>query len=259
MKVAGRLGRRWHGALALLLLVGLPSDAAAQSARALFDRANAAYAAQAYGQACDDYAALLGRGYDSAWLYYNLGNAYLRDKQLGRAIASYLRSSSRMPRDSDVRANLEFARAQTTDAVPPPEAGALTRLLLVWHYALNYYELVFVTAIVNGLFWLATGLALVYREHAAWRSVSLVLGMMLLMVGSSLAIRRLAPSTVMVVTADEIEVHSGTSYDTMVRYRLHAGTEGEVVDSEQNWLRIRLADGKQGWVAAGDVETVNLR
>ena len=42
----------------------------------------------------------------------NLGNAYFKSGQLGKAIAAYREAEQMSPRDPDVRANLRFARNQ---------------------------------------------------------------------------------------------------------------------------------------------------
>jgi tetratricopeptide (TPR) repeat protein len=253
--------KRRHTALcAAVALATLlpPSVAMATGDQALFGRANAAYDEQNYAQAVADYEEILSHGSDSGWVYYNLGNSYLRQGHLGRAIAAYVRSEVRLPRNSDVRANLSYARAQARDALAPAEPSPVVRSLFFWHYALSYHELVYVTAAVHGLFWLALGLRVWYRQVAAWRLASYVLGTMWVAVGCSLLLRSRFPQEIMVVNNREIEVHSGTSYDTVVRFKLHEGTQGRVVDTEDTWLRIELSDGKQGWVPAGDVVKITL-
>ena len=68
-----------------------------------------------YAEAAQQYEALTGLGYRDAAVYYNLGNAYMEDDDLGRAILNYLRAEELSPRDPDIIANLDLARSRTVD------------------------------------------------------------------------------------------------------------------------------------------------
>jgi len=52
-----------------------------------------------------------------------------------------------------------------------------------------------------------------------------------------------------VIIAAEAKVYSGIGKQNVVLFLLHEGVELSIVDSSQlPWVRIRLADGKQGWL-----------
>ena len=68
-----------------------------------------------FAEAAQQYEALIGLGYQDAAVYYNLGNAYMEDGDLGRAILNYLRAEELSPRDPDIMANLALARSRTVD------------------------------------------------------------------------------------------------------------------------------------------------
>ncbi|NDW08987.1 SH3 domain-containing protein [Dysgonomonas sp. 520] len=54
-------------------------------------------------------------GLESADLYYNLGNAYFRDNNLGKAILNYERAALLNPSDREIKTNLEFAYTKIED------------------------------------------------------------------------------------------------------------------------------------------------
>jgi len=56
-------------------------------------------------------------GRESADLYYNLGNSYFRDNQIGKAILNYERALLLDPGDGDIRHNLRFARTRIEDRI----------------------------------------------------------------------------------------------------------------------------------------------
>ena len=222
----------------------------------LFLEANAAYESGAYAAAVELYRALADRGVDSGHLHYNLGNAYLRNGELGRAIASYRRGWLRLPRDEDVRANLEFARKTTQDALAPPGPSPITSTLFFWHYGLSLRELERAALILNLLFWVILALRLVRRDSEVLRWSTFVILVPLIAVVASLSIRLVDPPRVAVVVPQEISAQSGPGGDAVVRFKLHAGTEVELRGRRDGWLRIALPDGQQGWIEAQHAEIV---
>jgi tetratricopeptide (TPR) repeat protein len=109
-------------ALAAILLTGLillnprtKADGTAVSA------ANALYESGHTPEAIRMYEQLVAQGVQDSGLLYNLGNAYYRQNDLGRAILNYELAARLAPRDPDVRANLSLARAQA--GVPEPAAA----------------------------------------------------------------------------------------------------------------------------------------
>ena len=98
-----------------------------------FTKANQEYAAADFKAAIRDYEELVRAGQDSTNLFYNLGNAYFRDKDFGRAILNYERALALDSRHPEAQANLAGAlatfllsthdeRKGKTDAVPKSPA-----------------------------------------------------------------------------------------------------------------------------------------
>jgi tetratricopeptide (TPR) repeat protein len=229
----------------------------AQGPDELFVEGNAAFRTGRFDAAIERYRALLAAGVDDGEVYYNLGNAYLRRGEIAEAIAAYRAAQARLPRDQDVEANLRFARERTQDALAPPEPPAALRALFFWHYALSRRELVTATAVINALFWTTLGLAL-FRRRAAFRGASVALGLAALALGASAAVRLARPNTVAVIQGGDVPVYSGVGESSVVRFRLHEGAEATASDRDGGWVKITLADGKQGWVPQRDVLLVRL-
>ena len=80
----------------------------------MFDTANKLYEEGKFAEAAAAYESLVQSRQVSAALYFNLGNAWFKSGQIGRAIAAYRQAEQMTPRDPDLRANLQFARE--TDA-----------------------------------------------------------------------------------------------------------------------------------------------
>jgi tetratricopeptide (TPR) repeat protein len=224
---------------------GAPAVADAGEA---FVHANAAYEAGDYHRAAELYQALLAAVGERGHVLYNLGNAYLRSGELGRAVAAYRRSQALLPRDRDLAANLAFARKSARDAVPPPEPSPVLATLFFWHYHLSRAELLRLTVLFNALLWGVLALRLTLRGSEALRWLAGLSLLLLLASGGSLLWRTVAPERIAVVLPQEVDVRSGTGAASVVRFKLHAGSEVRLIERQDGWLRIALPDGEQGWI-----------
>ena len=249
-------------ALVSLLLAqpagGATPDLTRENIAEAFVRANTAYENGQYTEAVDLFEKIIAAGFASGDLHYNLGNAHLRAGQIGKAIASYHRSKSFMPRNEDLVANLEFARKSIKDDIEYQEAGPLLQTIFFWHYSLSRNELTYALIIFNLLLWIVLIVRLYQRDIEILRWAQILLVVAVVGTGTSSAIRWMAPSQVAIVQAGEISVHSGTSRDTVVRFNLHEGSELQVTQLESEWVRIALPDDTQGWVHKDDVSIVQL-
>ena len=79
---------------------------------------DSAYIKDDYATAIQIYESLLKNG-ESADVYYNLGNSYYKAGEIAKAVLNYERALLMKPGNSDIRANLEVARAKTIDKVEP--------------------------------------------------------------------------------------------------------------------------------------------
>ena len=138
-----------------VLVVGNAS-AQESSATDLMARANERYERGEYAEAAQQYEALIDRGYSDAALYFNLGNAYLENGDLGRAILNYLRARELSPRDPDIRDNLDLARGMTADGIAA-ERGPLIESLSYFGHRWGTPDELGTVAI---LLWAASGVSI---------------------------------------------------------------------------------------------------
>src|SRR5205823_14215251 len=130
--------------IALLLCAGSAASAIAQS-NAEFAKANQEYAQGHFEEAIAGYEALVRAGQWNANLFYDLGNAYFRTKDFGRAILNYERALALDRHHPEARANLQIARDEARALELQP-----SRLERYLHLAsANQYSLVAAVA-----FWL---------------------------------------------------------------------------------------------------------
>src|SRR6476660_7743411 len=85
---------------------------------------------------------LLADGLQNGAVYYNLGNAYYRAGEYGRAIAAYRKARPYRPRDPYLEANLQQALSVAPGRLPEPPAQ-WWRHVLFWSGSLSFPEKVY--------------------------------------------------------------------------------------------------------------------
>ena len=105
--------------LLTLCLMSTAGPVWAQSPEQSFDQANLLYQQNKFGEARDAYEAIVHEGFVSGELYYNLGNAYYKTGDLGKAILNFERALRFMPNDDDLKHNLQLANLMIVDRIEP--------------------------------------------------------------------------------------------------------------------------------------------
>ena len=92
-----------------------------ETAEETFIRAETLYRNQDFQGAMGLYEELLKDGLRTSALYYNLGNAYYKADDVGKAVLNYERALRLSPEDQELRHNLAFVREFLQDQVTQSE------------------------------------------------------------------------------------------------------------------------------------------
>ena len=232
----------------LLTLLAAFAPAEAQEPARRFIAAMEAYKAQQYQKAIANLEAIAQEGVRNGALYYNLGNAYLKSNDLGRAILWYERALSLLPNDPDLRFNHTYALSLARDAAEE-NADSLVRILFFWKFQLGSRTVVLWAICLNLIFW---GLLLVWRltrrrafRHAAAAALVPALIFILTAVFNYYEV---AQGSDAVVLAEQVPVRSGLTGASTELFVLHAGARVKVVKHIKDHLQIRFSKDKIGWV-----------
>jgi len=98
--------RRLARALIVAVVLGLGWHAYALTDTALFQQANVRYGEGRWREAAEGYERVLALDEESGNLYFNLGNAWAKTGDLGRALYAYERAGRLLSRDPDLTAIL---------------------------------------------------------------------------------------------------------------------------------------------------------
>jgi uncharacterized protein YgiM (DUF1202 family) len=59
-----------------------------------------------------------------------------------------------------------------------------------------------------------------------------------------------------IVFAKEAQIKSEPNLRSTEAFKLHEGTKVQILDTVQNWKKIKLADGKIGWIVNDDIKAL---
>jgi uncharacterized protein YgiM (DUF1202 family) len=234
--------------LAILILLSFSVVAAAPS----FDSANRLYEKADYAGAATAYEQIVHAGEASPALYFNLGNAYFKNNQTGRAIAAYAHAEALAPRDPDIRANLKFA----LDAVPGnTRTTAIDRALNL----LTLNERGIATAIAV---WICFGALALAQLRPTLKS-----GLHTLVVGSGIfaiafgawyaqgLIERATDRKVVVIAPSSV-VRFGPLEESQVSFNVRDGVVLQLIGKKDKWIQVADTSNRSGWIL--EDETLRL-
>jgi pentatricopeptide repeat protein len=214
-----------------------------------------------FDKAINIFEELISDGYEGTSLYFNLGNSYYRIGKIGYAILNYERALKLSPSDEDVKHNLAFASLSTVDRIQP----------LPTFYLFEWWESILALLSVNGgtyitfFFYLLLLFLIVayffaktiYQQKLILFSGLGVLVILLLSV-SLLIVKINKEQTVIggVIIEQSITVKTSPDPQSTDAFVIHEGLKVNLEDQLDEWVKIRLADGKVGWVENRAVERI---
>lgn len=222
---------------------------------------DSAYIKNDYKSAIQIYEALLEKG-EAAEVYYNLGNCYYKTNDIAKSILNYERALLLDPGNTDIRVNLEMARAKTVDKITPiPDI-----FFVAWIKSLINCLSVDAWAKCGILFFMLFLVAVAlffFSKQASLKKGGFIGGIVFLIlvvlsnVFASQQKAVLVNRNAAIVLVPSVTVRSTPSESGTSLFILHEGSKVELKDnSMREWKEIRLEDGKVGWVPTSSIEVI---
>jgi tetratricopeptide (TPR) repeat protein len=224
----------------------------------LFDSANTAYNEGKYQEAITQYKSILEAGDYSVSVYYNLANAYYKSNEIGPSIYYFEKALQLAPNDKDVLNNLGFARNMTIDAIEPLPKTQLSKFIGNITGKFTYDQWAWIAVILAFICVISfLGYQFAYQSLKK-RSYFLISFIAFLFILGTVAIAyqqygKAQKDRPAIVFAKETTVKSEPNLRSDEVFTLHEGTKIQVLDTVSDWKKIRLIDGKIGWIIAEDV------
>lgn len=225
------------------------------SAKEVFFEANRAYKNDRFQEAADGYLKLIENGFENGHIYYNLGNAYFRIGDLGRAILSYERARLLIPRDDDLIFNLSHARNQAQDAISDFRTFPLNDFLGLDD--VNLYETFFAFTLLNIFFFCILCTRLFKKtEWIYYLFIFLAIFISIGVCAFTLKWYGLITDDRAIVLSEEVEVRAGPDPRDTVLFKIHEGAVVHYERSEDDWVLLHLSKDKRGWAESKQLERI---
>jgi len=241
-------------AISLCLIFGIASAAFAQS-DADFAKANQEFAQGHFKEAIAGYGALVGAGQWNANLFYDLGNAYFRTGDFGRAILNYERALALDNHHPEATANLQIARDESRALELQP-----TKLDRYLQFAtINQYTIAAAVAFWLGIFGIV---ALIFARRRSGALLSLSI-LCLLVCGMAVwAIHTLDNGSegrgLAIVTGNDVQARLATADTANSVLALPPGSEIKILSTRGDWMYAALPNDLRGWIQTKNAESVRL-
>jgi len=216
-----------------------------------FDQANQGYAAGHYTEAAHGFEQVIAQQGYSAPVLFNLGNAWLKAGEPGRAILNYERAQVLAPQDHAIARNLQSARKQAGVVVPEPGTLEQVARTLSWN-ALTWIGVaalllacvsIFITRFRPSL--PRTGLRFLIASGAC----------ALIMTAAALVVRWPELDRAIVLVPDT-PARIAPADAAAVSFKLPGGGMVYARQTHGGFVLVRTDDGRSGWVNKNQVAKV---
>ena len=218
-----------------------------------FENGNTLYQKGKYQEAITAYESVFRTKKESAELYFNIGNCYYKLNKVAPAIYNYEKALLLNPTDAEIQNNLKFAQKLQIDDIKTVEKVGFNKLIQDFTNTFHY----------NTWGGIAVGLSIAFLLFFVGYYFSQItvskrlffLGMffvmLLLVVSVAAAIfekNQYKNDQPAVVFSEVVSVKSEPKNSATDAFVLHEGTKVYVIESLDNWDKIQLTDGTEGWI-----------
>ena len=240
----------------ILLLISTSHLYSQENPTDLFQKANRYYDTGNFKSAIKSYQQLLDRGINDAIIYYNLGNAYFRDKQLGKAILYYRKAQKLSPRDNDIATNLNYSRLFVLDKIKsyPNVSSVFTNKILNWGTVNEFTFLAFLLYLGSASLGIITFFK---REKILKKALAIFVAFFLiLLLFTAIKISRDSQWQEAVVTTSSVNVYSGPGKEFTLQFTGHEGLEVKIEQNKDDWYLVSFPNGARGWLPQASLDKI---
>lgn len=251
-----------------ILIVSLLVALLAFAESGTINRADSAYTADDFALAAQLYENALQEEGSSSVLFYNLGNTYYRQGNLGKAIVYYERALKLDPTNEDARTNLEFVNNRIADKqIDDGSVMTTLRNRIVSFFKADTWAavtLVLFIILISAVAVYVFSSAVLVRKASFFGAIILFfLTAGALLFAFDAANRTEANNMAIVLPpASQLSTSPREARNAQEQaFLLHEGTKVEIVDSIMNpgeglWYEVKVGARERAWIKAADLERI---
>ena len=250
--------------LAIILFLSLVANLMVAATETTLDDAFSAYQNQDYQQALKLFLQIENEGFIDADLYYNIGNSYYRNGELGQAIL-YMKKSLKIDASHEkAKRGLEFLLNQTRNKQSLQADNLLLKFFNDFRDSISLNWLAIISLILLGLIILTIHIIIhryANRERAVpYLFITVLIAILILVLTlSKIKYDQRYQVKEAVLLSETAIGYSGPSPDFTRVFTIHEGLILEIEQEQDNWSLVKLPNGIGGWITSDSLEKVTIR
>lgn len=224
-----------------------------QAPEKLFSEANTFYKVEDYQRALDVYLSIEEQGYQSSDLYFNLGNTYYKLNKVAPAIYYFEKALKLNPANEDAAFNLAFAKRMTIDVIEELPKTFLQKFSInvIQKLPFDTWALIAVIAsFLTALFFLIYFFSSSSKKKLIYFNTT-ILTLVIMLVTVIFAYKNydtVQLNRTAIIFATKAVIKNAPTKSSEEAFELHEGTKVIILDELDDWKKIKIADGKVGWI-----------
>lgn len=225
----------------------------AQNYNALFDKARILYDQGKYESAINIYLKIYSQGQTSSALFFNLANAHYKNGDIAPSIYYYEKALKLAPNDNEIQNNLQIAKKKTIDRISPQPQLWYQTIFKTFSSILSVEGWANL-ALITMLLFVGSFLAYYILNSVLKRQIFFFSSFVFLTisVGSffigNTKNQQLKNEKYAILFEKEVSIFSEPNAYSSEVGRLHEGTKIQIIEILQEWAKIKLENGKTGWI-----------
>ena len=232
-----------------------------QNSDNLFKESNDLYTNGDYQNAVEGYLEVLKSGFESAELYFNIGNSFYKLNNIPESNYYYEKAKSISPNDDDILTNLSFAQNLRIDKIETLPVTDIQNLKLSILDLLSEKGWSFMLIILIWMTCFAFILYIFSNDSKFKRSFFSISLLFLILSSFTLFVniekKKNSEIKYAIIYDKEIEVWSEPNNISELKFLLHEGTKVKQIDVIEDWINIQLENGTIGWIQSSSLRILD--
>ena len=228
----------------------------------IFNKGNSAYNEGNFEKAISHYNSIIEKGKHSSDLYFNMGNAYYRLNRVAESIFYYEKAKQLDPLSDKIKLNSSFAENMTIDSIEELPKSQLEELKIKIFKFLSVRNWAILTVILSWLFLVMFSLYLFNNKSSIKRIFFSFSSICLLILIFSFSISYLSKkekesNQSAIIFSNQLNIWPEPNERGEIKFILHKGTKVNLLENLEEWKKIRIANGSEGWVKNPELKSLS--
>lgn len=192
-----------------------------------------------FKESSDKYEELIDSNYINGQIYYNLANAYYRQGKPGKAVLFYNKSLKLMPRNSELKENLNLVKSEFEDKESRNKIPSILKSIFFWYFLFNLNESTIFALSFFILFMICVTI-FIFKRLQWIKSLCIGFGIALIVTSLSFFVKFYSEEVSIkgFVINNECDVKYGPGDEYETKFIIHEGAKFLVKEDLENWYKV---------------------